>query len=180
MIVQCENCRARFNLSEKFIKPTGTAVRCSKCLTVFRILPPESLNESQSSEPRTAGRLAAATPANMSRQQAPTVELSGSTAVISLPMDALDINNSQEVTRHIEPVLADNLTVVFDLSAVKFVDSSGCGVMLQGLQTMKAKNGRFLICCASPQVRATFRLMRLDRLVDISDSKAEALELTAN
>jgi predicted Zn finger-like uncharacterized protein len=39
MIVTCEACRTKFNLSDEFIKPSGSKVRCSKCHQVFRVYP---------------------------------------------------------------------------------------------------------------------------------------------
>ncbi|MBW2298056.1 MAG: zinc-ribbon domain-containing protein, partial [Deltaproteobacteria bacterium] len=31
MIITCEECSTSFNLDEKFLKPSGSKVRCSKC-----------------------------------------------------------------------------------------------------------------------------------------------------
>ena len=40
MIVTCEACFTRFNLNDELVKPSGSRVRCSKCLKVFRVYPP--------------------------------------------------------------------------------------------------------------------------------------------
>ncbi len=39
MIITCENCSTSFNLDEKFLKPSGSKVRCSKCKHVFTAFP---------------------------------------------------------------------------------------------------------------------------------------------
>lgn len=40
MIITCEQCLARFRLADDKIKPGGTRVRCSKCQSVFTVMPP--------------------------------------------------------------------------------------------------------------------------------------------
>lgn len=41
MIITCNNCESRFNIDERLIKPQGSKVKCSKCQTVFTVLPPQ-------------------------------------------------------------------------------------------------------------------------------------------
>jgi predicted Zn finger-like uncharacterized protein len=41
MIVQCENCEARFRLDESLLKEEGSKVRCSSCKRVFVVYPGE-------------------------------------------------------------------------------------------------------------------------------------------
>jgi predicted Zn finger-like uncharacterized protein len=40
MIVECEQCRSKFNLDEGLLKDQGTRVRCSQCRHVFTAFPP--------------------------------------------------------------------------------------------------------------------------------------------
>ncbi|MFY9942390.1 MAG: DUF3426 domain-containing protein [Desulfobacterales bacterium] len=57
MIITCEECDTSFNLDEKFVKPSGSKVRCSQCRHVFVAYPPpvmESDETGRQSEP--AGR----------------------------------------------------------------------------------------------------------------------------
>lgn len=42
MVVTCENCSTRFNLSQGLLKPTGSRVRCSQCRHVFTVYPEAS------------------------------------------------------------------------------------------------------------------------------------------
>ena len=41
MRIPCESCHFKFKLDSSLVKPTGTLVRCSKCLSIFRVYPPE-------------------------------------------------------------------------------------------------------------------------------------------
>ena len=40
MIIECEQCRSKFNLDEGLLKDKGTKVRCSQCKHIFRVFPP--------------------------------------------------------------------------------------------------------------------------------------------
>ena len=41
MIIQCEKCRAKFNLDESLLKKAGSKVRCSLCKDIFMAFPPQ-------------------------------------------------------------------------------------------------------------------------------------------
>jgi len=47
MIVTCEACFTSFNLKDELVKPSGSKVRCSKCLKVFKVFPaaPEEISQ---------------------------------------------------------------------------------------------------------------------------------------
>ena len=49
MIITCEKCTTQYRLARKYIKPTGSKVRCSRCHHVFVALPPTE-NETGLSE----------------------------------------------------------------------------------------------------------------------------------
>lgn len=39
MVIQCENCQAKFRLDDSKIGEKGAKVKCTKCATVFRVMP---------------------------------------------------------------------------------------------------------------------------------------------
>ncbi len=41
MIIECEQCRSKFNFDESLLKRDGSRVRCSVCKTIFTAYPPE-------------------------------------------------------------------------------------------------------------------------------------------
>ena len=47
MIITCENCSTSFNLDDKFLKPSGSKVRCSKCKHIFTAFPATALEEKE-------------------------------------------------------------------------------------------------------------------------------------
>ncbi len=44
MIITCKSCQSRFRLNVKLLNPTGSKVRCTKCRSVFKVLPPVIVN----------------------------------------------------------------------------------------------------------------------------------------
>ena len=96
--------------------------------------------------------------------------------VILFPGDVLDANNSQEFKDDIAPLLKGNVKLVFDLSRMRFIDSSGCGALLSCLRKMKTEGGEFNLCSLSKEINAILRLMHLDRVFHIYTTKADAVK----
>jgi predicted Zn finger-like uncharacterized protein len=51
MIIECEQCRSKFNLDESLLYPGGSRVRCSLCKRVFTAYPPEPATSQQTAQP---------------------------------------------------------------------------------------------------------------------------------
>jgi len=43
MIIQCEECRTKFNIDETLLKNEGSKVRCSLCKHIFVAYPPDQI-----------------------------------------------------------------------------------------------------------------------------------------
>jgi anti-sigma B factor antagonist len=104
------------------------------------------------------------------------VEKIGEVAVVLLPLEELDAANVGELKRDLAPVLEANAKVVFDLTQLRFLDSSGLGAFLSCLRKLNAKNGDLKICGMSKQIRAVFELVRMHRIFDIFATREEALK----
>ncbi|MDE3187903.1 MAG: STAS domain-containing protein [Acidobacteriota bacterium] len=103
------------------------------------------------------------------------VEKKDDVVVARIPVADLDAANSGEFKHDIAPILESGDKVVIDLSAVRFVDSSGLGAMLSCLRQMTAKGGDLKLSGMSKQVRATFELVRMHRIFDIFDTSEAAI-----
>jgi anti-sigma B factor antagonist len=103
----------------------------------------------------------------------------GDVAVVVLPVDELDASNAGEFKRDIAPVLEANTKLVFDLSRLRFVDSSGLGAFLSCLRQVNAKGGDLKLCEMSKPVRTVFELVRLHRILDILGTREEAVRAFA-
>ncbi|MBW1799712.1 MAG: STAS domain-containing protein, partial [Deltaproteobacteria bacterium] len=99
------------------------------------------------------------------------IERIGDVTIITLPGDVLDANYSREFKEDVAPILETNKKVVFDMSRMSFVDSSGCGALLSCLRRIKGAGGELKICAVSSPVFGVFRLIRLDRIFDFYDSR---------
>ena len=109
----------------------------------------------------------------------PIVERLSETALVVIPGDSLVTNNLAGLKRELEELSKTTARVVVDLSQVQFIDSAGCGVLLQFHKRLKEKGGGLAICGISPPVRALFELVRIQRALDIypnRDAAVRALE----
>jgi anti-sigma B factor antagonist len=104
-----------------------------------------------------------------------TLNTIGDVAVVALPVAELDAGNVEEVKRAMAPVLEAHPKVVLDLSGLRFMDSSGLGLLLSGLQKLNARGGDLKLCGLSKQVRMVLEMVRAHRLFDIHATRQEAV-----
>jgi anti-sigma B factor antagonist len=103
----------------------------------------------------------------------------GDVTVAAVPMEELDASNSAEFKREVAPLLEATMKLVFDLSRLRFVDSSGLGAFISCLRKLNARGGDVKLCGMSKQVRAVFELVRMHRIFDIYGTKEEAVHAFA-
>jgi anti-sigma B factor antagonist len=87
----------------------------------------------------------------------------------------LDTGTAVEFKCDIMPVLDVHPQVVFDLSQLEFVDSSGLGAFLSCLRHVQTKGGDLKLCGLSQQVRMLFELVRMHRIFHIFDTREAAI-----
>ena len=68
---------------------------------------------------------------------------------------------------------ATNLAV--NLTDVSFLDSSGIGSLVRTFSTLKERGGEFRLFGASKQVAQTLRMVRLDKVLGVTEDEAAAL-----
>lgn len=95
--------------------------------------------------------------------------------VLELREDNLDASNVREFRDAVQSLMLDRSRVVLDMSGVKFVDSSGLGALISCLRQLNSRRGDFRLCEMSTTVRALFELMRMHRVFNIHDSRADAV-----
>lgn len=66
--------------------------------------------------------------------------------------------------------------VIVDLSNVKFMNSSGLGILIGGLTTMRNADGDLKICAATDNIRSMLMVSQLLKVFDHYDTLEEALE----
>jgi anti-sigma B factor antagonist len=105
-----------------------------------------------------------------------TIEQIAGVTVVVLPEKELDAGNTEEFKAIIAPVLKAHSKMVFDLSQLRFIDSSGLGAFLSCLRQLSVKGGELKLCGLSKQVYQTFELVRMHRIFDIYSTKNEAVQ----
>lgn len=104
-----------------------------------------------------------------------TLEKIDNVTVITLPGESLDASNAKEFKRDILSALEGQTRVIFDMSNLKFVDSSGLGAILSCLRQLNAGGGDLKLSGMLKPVRALFELVRMHRVFDIYNTKEEAI-----
>lgn len=104
-----------------------------------------------------------------------TIEKIDEIIVFTVPYQALDAKTAKEFREEFNKTVAENATVLIDLCHVEFVDSAGLGAIVALLKGLRASGGDLRICNVHKPVRALFELVRMHRLVEVFNDRAEAL-----
>ena len=67
--------------------------------------------------------------------------------------------------------------MVADLDRVSFIDAAGLGVLVGASRRAAAHGGSLYVVCARRQTRRLFRMTKLDRVIPLAGTIAEALQL---
>jgi anti-sigma B factor antagonist len=96
-------------------------------------------------------------------------------AILHVNEKRIDAHNSPALKDQIlELIEGGNKRIVVDMSAVRFVDSSGLGVLLSGYRNTASCQGELVLSGLQPQVKSMFELTRLHRVFKIYPSIDEA------
>src|SRR5688572_3908947 len=100
----------------------------------------------------------------------------GDVTIVVLPGEQLDASNAKEFKRDVATLIEPCRKVIFDLAALKFVDSSGLGAILSCQRQLNANGGALKLCAMSKPVRALFELVRMHKIFEIHPSREEAIK----
>lgn len=106
------------------------------------------------------------------------VEQTGDVCFVT-PSKSLDASNSLDFRLAMGPVMEENPRVALDLCNVAFVDSFGLQTIISCLRQLNAAGGDLKVCNLTPRVLLTFKLVRLNRLLEILETREQALEAFA-
>ena len=104
------------------------------------------------------------------------VEKRGDVAVVVLPGETLEASNVNQFKRLLEPILKENAKVVFDMSHLRFIDSTGYGLFISMLKGLQKKGGGLKTCCFTVTVENLFTLMGFDKLFGMFKSREDAIK----
>jgi len=95
------------------------------------------------------------------------------------PMETyLDAARAKSFRKDVVDRLAPESRVILDLGNLRFIDSSGCGVLLACSRRLNPDGngpGDIKVCGVTKQLRTVFEMVRLHKVLDIYNNREEAL-----
>jgi anti-sigma B factor antagonist len=89
-----------------------------------------------------------------------------------------DVKGAGEITlrrRIAALVAAGRLQIIVDLQHVPYIDSTDLGRLIRAHIAVRQAGGRARVCNVAPKVMTLFKLTRLDTVLDLYPTEAEAL-----
>ena len=83
----------------------------------------------------------------------------------------LDMESSPRLLEAIRRSLKDKSDIIVDLKSLRYVDSSGIAVLVQGYKLANKKKVDFVLRDPSPQARAVIELSQLHKFFNIVESE---------
>jgi anti-sigma B factor antagonist len=88
----------------------------------------------------------------------------------------IDVYTAPKLRDKITELVADGVfTLVIDMEAVEFLDSTGLGVLVGGLKKVRAHDGSLELICTQDRLLKIFRITGLAKVFVIHDSAEGAL-----
>jgi len=104
-------------------------------------------------------------------------EANGNWMIIFVREERLDAHNSEELKAEMNRLFASGAKeLIVDLKDVRFIDSSGLGVLVSGFKNASTRQGSLRLAGLQTQVKSMFELTRLHRVFDIFQTVDEALD----
>lgn len=105
------------------------------------------------------------------------IEIQGNVTVLFVREERVDAHNSESLKSEIVRLFEGGTKhLLIDLKEVRFIDSSGLGVLVSGFKNASTRQGSIKLCSLQSQVKSMFELTRLQRVFDIYPTVDEALE----
>jgi anti-sigma B factor antagonist len=94
----------------------------------------------------------------------------------------LDMNTAPELEEKLEGALSDDgASVMLDLSACEFIDSTGIALIVRTWQRLEGGangeggGGRFVLCCLNHQVRRLLKITGVEDSISMHEQRQDAL-----
>ncbi len=88
----------------------------------------------------------------------------------------IDVYSSPKVKELLNSIIEDGYNKLYiDLENVRYIDSTGLGVLIGALKKVRENDGSILLVCTNPQIRKIFNITGLVKIFDLLDTPEEAL-----
>lgn len=89
----------------------------------------------------------------------------------------VDAQRSPEIKNKIKDLISEGKSrIVIDLGAVKYMDSSGLGVLVSGLKATRKENGDLKLATLQTEVQNIFELTQLNKVFEIFENQTDAVK----
>ena len=75
-----------------------------------------------------------------------------------------------------DAVKQGDVNVIIDMSQATWMNSSGLGMLISGLTTLRSSGGDLRLACLSPRLKRPLEITKLDSVFSMYDSIANALD----
>jgi anti-sigma B factor antagonist len=106
-------------------------------------------------------------------EQSPWTGSFGGLPVVTLPAD-VNISNAKRLRDALMTASGDHATVIVDMSATEFCDSTGISVLVMAMKRARANGGELRLVMGGPAVRRIFKVTGVDGVFRIFDTLREA------
>jgi anti-sigma B factor antagonist len=105
-----------------------------------------------------------------------SVETHGAVTVIALEGNLMGGPDATSLNSKLHELLgAGKNQIVLDLTKVQFMNSSGLGLLLGGVNAVKSGGGTFKIAGASEKIRALIKITKLEKVLESYPTVKDAL-----
>jgi len=106
-----------------------------------------------------------------------TKEIEGKVLHLNFDGDLIGENNGPELVELANEMISRNVTLcLLDISNVRYINSSGIGVLITLLTKFRNKNGELYLINPSDHVNKLLIMTKLQAIFNIEASKEEALK----
>ena len=87
----------------------------------------------------------------------------------------IDVYTSPRVKETINELIeGGHYNFVINLEGVRYIDSTGLGVLIGALKKVREQNGRIVLICTNPQIKKIFNITGLIKIFEIFKDETEA------
>lgn len=97
--------------------------------------------------------------------------------VVKRVPERLNLREARQFQKEVRPFFkSDRPQIVFDMSAIKHLDTAGIDMLLQCMAEASSRDGDLKLASLSPQACVVLELTRTDRLFEIYETATDAVK----
>ena len=89
----------------------------------------------------------------------------------------VNIDNGKDLWIFFKTVIEGGVKkIIINLNDLDFIDSSGIGILINTAKLIRTKNGEFVMCNASADIKNVFKIINLQNFIKVYNSEHEAVD----